>query len=202
MEANYNINAKNLGKYIGQVKRAREQVQSDFTTNDKILHGGGIALNSVAQIAANREGNTGSALESAVTAELKRQGLQTDADVKKKELESVNNIDAKQLSQRYEELNKLKSLLFRSEIKNRRISKIKSKLYHKLKKREKDREEKKLRDYMEEIDPEAAKAYREKEEMKVIEERLRVRHGTTSKFAKNLKRFKKMDDKDTREAYQ
>lgn len=99
MEANYNINAKNLGKYIGQVKRAREQVQSDFTTNDKILHGGGIALNSVAQIAANREGNTGSALESAVTAELKRQGLQTDADVKKKELESVKNIDAKQLSQ-------------------------------------------------------------------------------------------------------
>jgi hypothetical protein len=74
-------------------------------------------------------------------------------------------------------------------------------LYHKLKKKDKDREEKKLREYMEEIDPEAAKAYREKEELKVIEERLRVRHGTTSKFAKNLKRFKNMDDKDTRDAY-
>ena len=48
MEANYNINAQNLGKYLGQVKRAREQVQSDFTTSDKILHGGGVALNSVA----------------------------------------------------------------------------------------------------------------------------------------------------------
>ena len=92
-------------------------------------------------------------------------------------------------------------MLFKSEIKNRRIAKIKSKLYHKLKKKEKDREEKKLREYMEEIDPEAAKAYREKEELKVIEERLRVRHGTTSKFAKNLKRFKNMDEKDTREAY-
>ena len=34
-------------------------------------------------------------------------------------------------------------------MKNRRVSKIKSKLYHKIKKRDRDREEKKLRDYME-----------------------------------------------------
>jgi U3 small nucleolar RNA-associated protein 14 len=40
---------------------------------------------------------------------------------------------------------RLKSLLFRQEIKNRRISKIKSKLYHKLKKKDKEREEEKLR---------------------------------------------------------
>ena len=50
----------------------------------------------------------------------------------------------------------MKNLLFRQEMKNRRISKIKSKLYHKLKKREKEREEKKLIDYLEQIDPEAA----------------------------------------------
>ena len=58
-------------------------------------------------------------------------------------------------------------------MKNRRISKIKSKLYHKIKKREKDREEKKLIDYLEQIDPEAARVYREKEESKKVEERLR-----------------------------
>jgi len=60
------------------------------------------------------------------------------------------------MEQRYQELSKLKSLLFKSEIKNRRVSKIKSKLYHKIKKRDKDREEKKLRDHLEVIDPEAA----------------------------------------------
>jgi U3 small nucleolar RNA-associated protein 14 len=43
----------------------------------------------------------------------------------------------------------MNSLLFRQEMKNRRISKIKSKLYHKIKKREKDREEKKLIEYLE-----------------------------------------------------
>ena len=167
------------------------------------MHGGGVVLNSVAQIAANRENASSSTskLENEIQAELKRQGLQTDADVKRKELDAVKNVDSVQLRQRYEELNKLKSLLFRSELKHKRVSKIKSKLYHKLKKKDKDREEKKLREYMEEIDPEAAKAYREKEELKVIEERLRVRHGTTSKFAKNLKRFKNMDDKETRDAY-
>lgn len=64
MEANYNINQKNLGKYIQQVKKAREEVQSDFTTKDKILHGGGIVLNSMAQIAANRENSSSSAFTS------------------------------------------------------------------------------------------------------------------------------------------
>lgn len=74
-------------------------------------------------------------------------------------------------------------------MKNRRISKIKSKLYHKLKKRDKEREEKKLIDYLEQIDPEAAQAYRMKEEQKKVEERLKLRHSSNNKFAKTLKRF-------------
>jgi U3 small nucleolar RNA-associated protein 14 len=35
-----------------------------------------------------------------------------------------------------------------------------------------------------------------------VEERLRLRHGAHSKFAKNLNRFKgKMNDEETKEAY-
>lgn len=112
-----------------------------------------------------------------------------------------SKLDASQMQERYGELSKLKSLLFKSEMKNRRVSKIKSKLYHKLKKRDKEREEKKLRDHLEMIDPEAAQVYRDKEELKKVEERLRVRHGSGSKFAKNLKRFRNMDDKATRDQY-
>ena len=93
-------------------------------------------------------------------------------------------------------------MLFRQEHKKKRIAKIKSKLYHKLKKKETDREEKKLREYLEQVDPEAAQAYRDKEELKRVEERLRIRHGAQSKFAKNLKRFhKSMDDDATKEMY-
>ena len=54
---------------------------------------------------------------------------------------------------------------------------------------------------MNEVDPEAAKAYTEKAELKKVEERLRMRHGTGTKFAKNLKRFRGMDDQETRDAY-
>jgi U3 small nucleolar RNA-associated protein 14 len=96
---------------------------------------------------------------------------------------------------------RLKTLLFRQEIKNRRVSKIKSKLFHKLKKKENDREASKLEQYMAEVDPEAAKAYKEKAELKKVEERLRMRHGTDGKYAKNLKRFRGMDDKETRDAF-
>jgi U3 small nucleolar RNA-associated protein 14 len=95
----------------------------------------------------------------------------------------------------------MKSLLFRQEMKNRRVAKIKSKLYHKLKKREKDREEKKLIDYLEQIDPEAAQAYRLKEEQKKVEERLKLRHSSNNKFSKTLKRFGGMENESLKDAF-
>ena len=189
------------------MKRAREEVQSDFTTADKLLHGGKVTLNSLGQIAANLESSASAGgftdqLEQQVQAELSRQGLRSERDMKQKEMDALGSkLDSTQMQMRYNELSKLRSLLFKSEMKNRRVSKIKSKLYHKIKNRDKDREEKKLREHLELIDPEAAAVYREKEELKKVEERLRVRHGAQSKFAKNLKRFRNMDDKATRDEY-
>ena len=95
-------------------------------------------------------------MEKQIQAELKRQGLQSEADVKKQEMEMAGGIDADELASRYGEISKLKSLLFRQEMKKKRVAKIKSKLYHKLKRKETDREEKKLREYLEQVDPEAA----------------------------------------------
>lgn len=95
----------------------------------------------------------------------------------------------------------MKHLLFRQEMKNRRVSKIKSKLYHKLKKREKEREEKKLVDYLDQIDPEAAQAYRMKEEHKKVEERLKLRHSSNNKFSKTLKRFGGMENESLKDAF-
>jgi len=74
-------------------------------------------------------------------------------------------------------------------MKAKRIKKIKSKLYHKLKNKAKERDEVKLLSQLEEIDPEAAAEYRRKQEEKRVEERIGMRHGTKTKFARNLKRF-------------
>ena len=76
MKANYEINAAKLGIYIPQVKQEREKVQSDFTTADKLLHGGKVTLNSLGQIAANldtkKSGGFSDQLEQQVQAELQR----------------------------------------------------------------------------------------------------------------------------------
>ena len=47
-----------------------------------------------------------------------------------------------------------------------------------------------MKAYLEEVDPEAAKELAEKEEMKLAEERLRLRHGGHKKWARDVKRFK------------
>ena len=104
-KANYEINKKKLAVYLPQVKRAREEVQSDFTTADKLLTGGKVVLNSLGQIAANLEGNlsgfTGQ-LQQQVQAELKRQGLRSEKDLKQKEMDSLGSkLDANQMQQRY-----------------------------------------------------------------------------------------------------
>lgn len=117
-------------------------------------------------------------------------------------MDQLKGVDATELAARYGNLSKMKSLLFRQEQKNKRIKKIKSKLYHKLKKKEKAREESKMKAYLQEVDPEAAAAIQAKEELKMAEERLRLRHGGHKKWAKDMRRFKgKMDDKEMREQY-
>lgn len=82
------------------------------------------------------------------------------------------------------------------------MSKIKSKLYHKLKKKDKKREEGKARAYLEEVDPEAARELAHKEELKMAEERMLQRHGGHKKWARDMRRFKgKLEDKETRDQY-
>ncbi len=49
-----------VSKFIPQVKKAREEEQHDFTTDDKIRSGGGITLKSLGQIASNLTENTAS----------------------------------------------------------------------------------------------------------------------------------------------
>ena len=96
MALNYDINVQGLAKWIGQVKRAREEVQSDFTTPDKLLHGGRVALNSIAQMAANVDDGQhleqdADSMERQIQAELKKQGLTSEKDIKQKEMEALGS---------------------------------------------------------------------------------------------------------------
>lgn len=141
-------------------------------------------------------------MERKIQQHLKDTGMGSERAMRKTEMDSLKGVDAAELEARYSNLGKAKSLLFRQEMKNKRIKKIKSKLYHKLKKKEKVREESKLKAYIEETDPEAAREAAEKEELKKAEERLSLRHGGHKKWAKDMRRFKGLaDNREIREQY-
>ena len=140
-------------------------------------------------------------LEKEIQNALVKDGIATEKDIMEKEKKELLELDPEELKRRMKQMSKLKTLLFRQELKNKRLSKIKSKLYHKIKRKAKDKEEGKLLEELELIDPEAAKEYRDKIEEKRVEERISLRHGTTSKFAKNLKRYGKFTSDGNKQAY-
>jgi len=60
-----------------------------------------------------------------------------------------------------------------------------------------------MKSYLEEVDPEAAAELNQKEELRMAEERLKLRHGGHKKWARDMRRFKgHMENKDMREEYQ
>ncbi|XP_010522794.1 PREDICTED: uncharacterized protein C57A7.06 [Tarenaya hassleriana] len=76
---------------------------------------------------------------------------------------------------------KMRSLLFRHELKSKRIKKIKSKTYHRLKNKDKM---KSAVDML--MDPEIAKEEAMKQDFKRAEERMTLRHKNKSKWAKRM----------------
>ena len=57
-----------------------------------------------------------------------------------------------------------------------------------------------MKSYLQEVDPEAAAELARKDELKMAEERLRLRHGGSTKWGKEMRRFKsKMDNREIRE---
>ncbi|KAL3531478.1 hypothetical protein ACH5RR_010800 [Cinchona calisaya] len=109
----------------------------------------------------------------------------------------LNKISVEDVKDQQNRLAKMRSLLFRHELKAKRIRKIKSKTYHRLLK--KDRL--KATAVATEMDPEAAKELAMKQEFKRAEERLTLKHKNSSKWAKRiLERGLNVQDDGTRAA--
>ncbi len=142
-KANYSINKHEMKKWLPQIKQSREATFNDFTTHENKVKG-----QSVKSIAADDEPR--SALEQRILA----QSTQKPKDGGESLFEQTRRIQ------------KLKSDIFKQEMKMKRVKKIKSKLFHKLKKIRSEKEEGKLLSQLDEIDPEAAAEYRRKVEEK------------------------------------
>lgn len=101
-------------------------------------------------------------------------------DKESRDLE-MNKLSVEDVKARNEELARMKTLLFYQEQKNKRINKIKSKKYHKIRKRAEERREEKMREILKQTDPERYKELLEKDAVKRAKERMSLKHKNTSK---------------------
>ncbi|CAB4291839.1 unnamed protein product [Prunus armeniaca] len=95
----------------------------------------------------------------------------------------LNKVSAEDEKDRHNRMAKMRSLLFRHEMKSKHIKKIKSKTYHRLLK--KDRL--KASSTQSQMDPEAAKELAMKQEYERAKERMTLRHKGSSKWTKRIK---------------
>ncbi|XVF74910.1 hypothetical protein PTKIN_Ptkin13bG0148200 [Pterospermum kingtungense] len=109
----------------------------------------------------------------------------------------LNKISAEDYMKNRDHIAKMRSLLFCHEMKRKRIKKIKSKTYHRLK--NKDKMKAASAEML--MDPEAAKEQARKQEFKQAEERLTLKHKNKSKWARRiLERDLNAQDEGTRAA--
>ncbi|XP_076912868.1 U3 small nucleolar RNA-associated protein 14-like [Bidens hawaiensis] len=104
----------------------------------------------------------------------------------------LNQVSAEDVKERQDRFAKMRNLLFRHELKSKRIKHIKSKTYRRLLKKDKS----KVGSTDTEMDPEVAKELAVKQEFKRAEERMTLKHKNTSKWAKRIKKrgFDVQDD--------
>jgi U3 small nucleolar RNA-associated protein 14 len=114
-------------------------------------------------------------LESQVQQVIQSSGLAEEHVLRREEL-MLNQISKEELMERRAEIAKMKSLLFFKEMKQKKMAKIKSKKYRKIKRKGKK----------EELDPEEEEEERLKLETQRIQERMTLKHKNTSKWAKRL----------------
>ncbi|KAG7394736.1 U3 small nucleolar RNA-associated protein 14 A [Phytophthora boehmeriae] len=135
-------------------------------------------------------------MEKSVAALLQAGDL-SDKKLAKDEEEELarKRVSTEEVAARQKELAKLRSLLFYEEQKQRRVKKIKSKLYHKIRNAQDKKAMAKQKEELRSLDPEMARKLDEELAEKRAEERLTLKHRNTSKWVKHqLRRGINADD--------
>ena len=203
-ETNY-INVENeISKYQPKVKEIREADVVDFTQDNKknVRH---IGERTIKEIAKKRKANKKKEkdkddVNDQIEQVLIENNCVSDQQVLDQEKEELKNINPEELERRYNELRQIRTRLFQKEIENKRKAKIKSKLYHKIKKNKKLKEENDLLEQLGQIDPEAVQNYLDKKRIDRVQERMQLKHSLNSKFQKTIKKYHFDKDHQVKEA--
>ena len=125
-------------------------------------------------------------LEKAVD-QLLKQAQMREEDLHKAEELKMNHLSAEEVAARRAEIMKTRELMFRAEMKAKRVAKIKSKTYRRLRRRAKEKQR------GDESDSEGPEASLRKEAERA-KERATLKHKVTGKWARAMRRKGEMDD--------
>ena len=114
-------------------------------------------------------------------------GVGSEAQLIKQEEKILDNLEPEEAQERMKAASNRSTVLYQ-EIKRKRISKIKSKLYRRIKKRQREKEELAK---METLGPQEREEEMEKLRNKRIQERISLRHKTKTKHIQDMMRFQK-----------
>lgn len=195
-EAAYDDTSRTLTTWQPVVKQNREKEQLSFPLKDPGRHN----ITS-ASLVDNFQPRT--SLEDEIARIVKAAGADEESLRQTEEME-LRKLDVGDVKKRQAELAKMRSLLFHAEIKAKRVNKIKSKKFHKVDRKYKEKQESIADHELEKLDPEAYKERIEAREKKRAEERLTLKHKNTSKWVKHMLGRAYGDDAEleTREAIQ
>lgn len=140
-------------------------------------------------------------MEKEVEALLKAGDLSDRAIAKDEQDElAAKKVSQAEVLQRQQELAKMRALMFYEEQKQKRIKKIKSKLYHKIRNGQDKKAAEKQRKQLRELDPELADQLDQEMAEKRAEERMTLKHTNTSKWVKHQLKRGTLADNETRGA--
>ena len=205
-ETSYLNVGNEISKYQPRVKAIREADVVDFTQDNKksVRHIGSRTVKEIAKNININKNKKNKQIKDDLNAEiekiLKENNCVCDEQILNKEKEELKNINPEELERRYKELRQIRSRLFQKEIENRRKAKIKSKLYHKIKKNKRIKEENDLLEQLGQIDPDAVENYLNKKKIDRVQERMQLKHSLNSKFQKTIKKYHFDKDQQVKEA--
>ena len=205
-ETSYLNIGNEISKYQPRVKAIREADVVDFTQDNKknVRHIGSRTVKEIAKNININKNKKNKQIKDDLNAEiekiLKENNCVCDEQILNKEKEELKNINPEELERRYKELRQIRSRLFQKEIENRRKAKIKSKLYHKIKKNKRIKEENDLLEQLGQIDPDAVENYLNKKRIDRVQERMQLKHSLNSKFQKTIKKYHFDKDQQVKEA--
>ncbi|KAF9578142.1 hypothetical protein BGW38_006215, partial [Lunasporangiospora selenospora] len=189
-EAAYDTTKKQVSKWLPIIQENRKSEHLAFPMNQPVPETV-TNMSMAGKFAASTE------MEREVDEVLKAGGMKEKELVEFEEL-ALNKVSVEEVEKRRTELRMMRELMFRDEIRAKRVAKIKSKMYRKIKKKERERNAL-TGEEMKDLDPEQALEEQLLEERKRAEERMTLKHKNTGKWAKDQLKHGNFDP-DSRQA--